>query len=49
MRKFEIFYDDLTIAAQVTLCRELQTSPEEENWDTIPLSVIEREEKGEEE
>ena len=49
MRKFEIFYDDLTLFAQTCLLEEFSTSPEEENWDSIPLATIEREEeKGEE-
>ena len=45
MKRFEIFYDDLTVAAQKTLCKEWSTSPEEENWDDIPLTVLEREEE----
>jgi hypothetical protein len=44
---FEIYYDDLTEEAQKRLCEAFQTSPEEENWDVMPLTLIEREEEGE--
>ena len=45
MKKFEIFYDDLTTPAQTQLCKVFKTSPEEENWDDIPLAIVEREEE----
>ena len=48
MKVFEIFYDDLTVSAQVQLCNVFKTSPEKENWDNIPLTVIERKMEGEE-
>ena len=45
MRKFEIYFSDLTEGIQEELCEEFQTSPEEESWETIPLAAIEREEE----
>ena len=46
--KFEIYYEDLTEAAQHYLCKALKTTPEKENWaDAFPLAVIERELKKE--
>ena len=42
---FEIFYDDLTEEAQERLCEAFSTSEGEENWEVIPLSIIEREDE----
>jgi len=48
MRSFSIYFGDLEEDAQIELCKAFQTTPEEENWDSFLLTVIEREEKGEE-
>ena len=40
---FEIYYQDLTEEAQHYLDKTFKTIPEDENWDPIPLAVIERE------
>lgn len=45
MRIFEIHYEDLTEVAQHYLCKAFETTPKEENWDSSPLAVIEREEE----
>lgn len=45
MRNFNIYYDDLIPEVKMQLCKELETTAEEENWDSTPLAVIEREEK----
>ena len=39
----EIYFRDLTPDAQDHLLKEFRTSEEDENWDTIPIAVIERE------
>jgi len=44
MKKFEIYWDDLTAMAQATLCIEFETTFEEENWGTQPLVTMYREE-----
>lgn len=41
---FEIYFRDLTEDAQLELCEEFETTPEDENWDIQPIAVIEREE-----
>jgi len=45
MYSFEVYYEDLTPAAQHRLKEAFNTSPEEENWDISPIAVIEKEEK----
>lgn len=40
---FEIYFYDLSIKTQQDLLRLFKTNPDEENWDTIPLTLIERE------
>ena len=40
---FEIHYEDLTEVAQHYLCKAFETTPKEENWNSFPLVVIERE------
>ena len=40
---FEIHYEDLTEVAQHYLCKAFETTPEEENWNSFPITVIERE------
>jgi len=44
-KAFEIYYDDLTEEAQKRLCETFSTSEGEENWEVIPLSIIEREDE----
>ena len=39
----EIYFDDLKPEAQDRLLMTWDTSKENENWDTVPLAVIERE------
>jgi len=43
MISFEIFFDDLTEDAQARLLEAFETTVECENWDTIPLAYIDRE------
>jgi hypothetical protein len=42
-RTVEIYYDDLTPEAQKRLMTKFETAADQENWETIPLAVIERE------
>ena len=42
-KRMEIYFDDLTLEAQMKLLEAFQTTPEEENWDVFPIAVIERE------
>jgi len=44
MKSFSIYFYDLTPDTQQQLCEEFDTTPEEENWDSFPLHVMEREE-----
>ena len=39
----EIYFKDLTPDAQDHLLKEFRTNEEDENWDTTPIAVIERE------
>ncbi len=39
----EIYFDDLTPEAQKRLMSKFETAADQENWETIPLAVIERE------
>jgi hypothetical protein len=39
----EIYFDDLKPEAQEHLLMTWDTSKDDENWDTVPLAVIERE------
>ena len=39
----EIYFDDLKLEAQEHLLMTWDTSKDDENWDTVPLAVIERE------
>lgn len=43
IKKVEIYFDDLTLEAQMKLLEAFQTTPEEENWDVFPIAVIEKE------
>jgi hypothetical protein len=38
----EIYFDDLTPDAQSNLLEKFQTTPRDENWDDVPLAIIER-------
>jgi hypothetical protein len=38
----EIYFDDLTPEAQSNLLEKFQTTPRDENWDEIPLTILER-------
>ena len=38
----EIYFDDLTPDAQSNLLEKFQTTPQDENWDDVPLAVLER-------
>ena len=40
---FEIYFEDLTPEAKENLLEKFQTSESDENWDSFPLAVIERE------
>jgi len=42
-RTVEIYFDDLTPEAQKRLMTKFETTAGQENWDTVPLAVIERE------
>jgi len=46
-KTFNIFYDDLTEEAQKRLCEAFSTSEGEENWEVMPLAIIEREDDNE--
>ena len=43
MARFEILFSDLVPEAQERLLSVFETTHEEENWQIIPLSIIERE------
>jgi len=43
IKKVEIYFEDLTLEAQMKLLQAFQTTPEEENWDIFPIAVIEME------
>ena len=45
MKSIEIYFSDLNEEAQERLCKELDTTPEDENWDMdiVPLFIYERE------
>ncbi|MFC1553151.1 DUF3310 domain-containing protein [candidate division KSB1 bacterium] len=42
-RQFEIYYHNLNTEAKADLLAEFDTKPDAENWEAIPLTVIERE------
>jgi len=42
-RIVEIYFEDLTREAQERLLGTFETDQDQENWETVPLSVIERE------
>ena len=43
IKTYEINFRDLTPEAQDELLEEFQTIESDENWETIPIAVIERE------
>ncbi len=43
VKKVEIYFRDLNLAAQRRLLKEFQTTAEEENWDVFPIDELERE------
>ena len=45
MSTFEIMYDDLTLRAQIRLCETFNTHPVMENWETMPIAIVSREEE----
>ncbi|MFC1825895.1 hypothetical protein ACFLYZ_00700 [Thermodesulfobacteriota bacterium] len=40
---FEVYFKDLTAEAQKDLLEKFKTTEKDENWDVVPLTVIERE------
>jgi hypothetical protein len=38
----EIYFDDLTLEAQSNLLEKFKTTTRSENWDDVPLAVLER-------
>ena len=47
MKTIEIFFRDLNQEAQAHIMETFGTSEEEENWDVMPLAVVDREEDDE--
>jgi hypothetical protein len=43
MKRYEIFFRDLTPEAQKNLCDLFNTTEKDENWDVFPIAEIERE------
>ncbi len=43
MAVFEIYFADLNPEAQEALLKAFRTALQEENWETMPIAVIERE------
>ena len=42
---FEIMYDELSLKAQIRLCETFNTHPIMENWETMPIAIVSREEE----
>jgi hypothetical protein len=42
-KSVEIYFEDLTPEAKERLLEELETTEDQENWETVPLAVIVRE------
>lgn len=40
---FEIYFEDLNLSSQHYLLNKFKTTVKEENWEIIPIAVIERE------
>jgi len=45
MKRFEIYFKDLTPEAQARLLQAFQNAESEENWDIFPLAMLDREEE----
>jgi hypothetical protein len=45
--EFEIYFDVIMSEVQQRLLNKLDTSPEDENWDVVPLAVFVREKDNE--
>ncbi len=45
INRFGIYYKDLTSEAKVELLAEFETKSDDEFWDVIPLTIIEREDE----
>lgn len=45
MKSFEIYFDDLTPEAQESICLLFETTRYDENWESAPLAVIDREDE----
>ena len=43
IKSVEIYFRDLTPEAQENLLNEFETKEENENWDSFPIAVIDRE------
>ncbi len=43
VKTFEIYFDDLNEDAKSRLTETFKTNQKDENWDIVPLAVIERE------
>jgi len=39
----EIYFDDLKSEKKEEICKILNTTEKDENWDLVPLAIIERE------
>lgn len=48
MLNFEIFYDDLNEEAQARLLETFETTVDAENWEIIPLAIVDREDEEDE-
>jgi len=48
MISFEIFYDDLNEEAQARLLETFETTVDAENWEIIPLAIVDREDEEDE-
>ncbi|MFC1513476.1 DUF3310 domain-containing protein [candidate division KSB1 bacterium] len=44
-RQFEIYFHNLNLEAKSELLAEFDTKPDEENWESIPLAIIERDDE----
>ena len=47
MKTFEIYFHDLNPEAQARIMETFDTSEDDENWDVMPLAVVDREEDDE--
>jgi hypothetical protein len=43
IKRVKIYFNDLEPEAQVNLLEAFETTEEDENWETFPITVIERE------